>query len=328
MNVHILQVLLECHEYHDINTIVKPKFGPPLALCVKNANLKGVRLILNSSRPWFSSVDPNIKAEDGLSALHLAIIYDRRGKNYEMVRTLLSHPMLDLNTFRFSEHTSPIQDCKNDEIAAMLLDDGRLDLKIQNNYGITPLIHMCLEGRPNQVEKLLEIDCGPDVVNGSDGEGHTALMKTCFQDRQHVYQQDRIVKWVKCAEILLNCWSLDFEKQDFEGKTAFLHAASTSPHKVQAEDGDVLELLIRFSKEKGVDVGMRSTDHTGNNALMFACFNTNYDTVKTLLDTLPVEEVARLNQHGVSRYVHGSTLNRVRLSVYDMLNTCGYTFLF
>lgn len=74
---------------------------------------------------------------------------------------------------------------------------------MQNNYGITPLIHMCYEGRYKQVEKLLEIDHNPAVINGADGEGHTPLMKTVFQDRSYVYRTDKIEKWVKCAEVLL-----------------------------------------------------------------------------------------------------------------------------
>lgn len=108
--------------------------------------------------------------------------------------------------------------------------------------------------------------------------------------------------------------TLNFLKQDITGKTAFIHAADTAKHKAKIPpEGDVLDLLLRFSKEQNIDVGLTSVDHTGNNALMFACFQNNIRTVRTLLKNYKIEDVAHLNQNGVSCFDEAVDTGQVQL---------------
>lgn len=62
-----------------------------------------------------------------------------------------------------------------------------------------------------------------------------------------------------------------------------------------------MEVLLEHGIKNKVDVGLTSTDNVGNNALMFACFQNNERTIRTLLQNFRVEDVAHLNQNGVSR---------------------------
>jgi ankyrin repeat protein len=165
-------------------------------------------------------------------------------RQYDIITELLKHSNIDVN--KKSLLISVCSDVKpgNDFIASLLLENKKVNVNIQDDEGLTPLMHAFYVENKFLVSKLLENN---DVdVNLQDKEGRTALMHASDETNDFI-----ISKLLENNKINVNI-------KDETGRTALMYAS----HKENKF------LVSKLLENNHVDVNIQ--DENGMTALMYA----------------------------------------------------------
>ena len=206
------------------------------------------------------TVDVNCEYAWGDTLLSYAI----KKRQYDIITELLKHSNIDVN--KNSLLISVCSDKKpgNDFIASLLLENKNVNVNIQDDEGLTPLMHAFHVGNKFLVSKLLEnnnVD-----VNIQDENGRTALMYASDERNDFLVSK------------LLENNKINVNIQDEKGRTALMYASRV--------ENDFL--VSKLLENNHVDVNIQ--DENGMTALMYA----QEEEIKKIFNSkIPSEQVQK-----------------------------------
>ena len=243
----VTYLINECH--CDPNT--GASYNPLHGAC-ERGNLQIVKYLTS-----LSSVNMNIKDEDGYTPLHIAC---RHGQ-LDIIKFLLCLPLVDLN-IRISSYSALLHKaCRYGELQVIkfLVSLPSIDVNIQGDAGNTPLHTACRHGQLDIIKFLLSL---PLVDLNIRISSYSALLHKACQ-----YGELQVIKF------LVSLPSIDVNIQGDAGNTP-LHTACCY--------GELKIIKFLMSTEK---INPMSTNKIGDTPLHIACRYGNVDIVKYLLST-------------------------------------------
>ena len=207
-HVNVVKLLFELGI--DVNAIDGEDDTPLILACTHN-RLKIVKLLCQHP-----NIDINATNTNGESPLILACI----NNHVNMVRFLTQNPNIDINAITRSINKA----CKSSymEIFKILLNHPNLDINATENGWMTHLHFACISGNVKAVELLCQHRY--IFVNAQDMDGHTPLIKVCFQkpsnDENAIDFNERLIKILK----ILFKHPIDVNVKDSKGNTALHYA--------------------------------------------------------------------------------------------------------
>ena len=155
-----VRVLLE----KDINPNVQNENGATALMAACDSDhIEIVKLLLDTDK-----VDPNLVDNRGCTALHCAILSEKR---VELVKLLLDHNKIDPNLKTPIGGTALILACEAGfvEVVKLLLDNDKVDPNLGTNDGTTPLMYACEHGHVEVVKLLLGHEKIDPYLKADDG---------------------------------------------------------------------------------------------------------------------------------------------------------------
>jgi ankyrin repeat protein len=206
------------------------------------------------------------------------------------------------------------------EVVELLLETGRVEVELVDDYGRTPLMHACQCGHVG-IAKLL-IETGSVNLNATDEFGNTPLMHACQCGH------------VGIAKLLIETGSVNLNATDEFGNTPLIYACGCGHieiAKLLIETGNVdlnaagdfgrtpftcacqlghfemVKLLINTD-----NVNLNASDDELKTPLMYACEGGHAEIVKLLINTDDVD-LDSIEDHGMSPLLYACEAGHVEI---------------
>lgn len=272
----------------------------PLHYCVIDGDYTNM-LLLSNAKASFKAV-----ADNGMSILHAAVLYNHKNMVDYMLKTRAVSPLTTMTKSDpktgATNGASPLYDAARKcdyEMVQVLLSYGA-DPKVANNNGLTPLHQACARGNLDMVKALLREDAD---INAAAADGKTPLHYACMRNKAS------IAAYLIQKKANVNCYdNKGFRPIHYAaetGNTALVKAlvAAKALVDVQAADGTTPMLsgakfptLIRYFSEKGLS--MNASNGDGDTVLHMAVIKGDADTIRFILFKGAMEDVK--NKKGIT----------------------------